>query len=289
MNNSVIITTKEWLQNSLGIPYHESNRILQYEMPLKLPGVSDKGDKFILEFNEKQIQEKFQVAKDLGQDLNNLGLSKGREGLWEEALVIWSDALTVQKCALTIDIASHGKEYSDCASDVACTLNNIGIAMFWLNRLEMGLIALNEALCARQLQSKDANVIMDMDLAMTYHNIGNFRLRMHDYNGALVIFKVELRIKFALYNNEVCSSHDDYRCTKKVHCDEKDICLVYTSMGNTYMKLGQFQDAKTILEEVVYIYRSMGMSDDHPEVMSALNNNAKCSFYETRAKGAPRV
>ena len=279
-----VTSVKSWLQNSLLIPRDVSDRIVKYEVPFSLTLIL-RG--IAMEDEREAEHEVCEVAKDLGRSLNSLGLAKGREGLWNEALVIWSDALVVQRSALTIDILG-GNEYSNYASDVACTLNNIGIAMFWLNRLEMGLTALQEALRARQLQSKDYDAIMDMDLAMTYHNIGNFKLRMKDYNGALTSFKQELSIKLALYNKGINNNVTD-STSSKVKCCEKDICLAYASLGNTCMKLGQFQDAKIAFEEETSIYRSMGLTDDHPEVMSALNNNAKCEFYETRAKRVPRV
>mmetsp|Transcript_10529 Transcript_10529/g.15808 ORF Transcript_10529/g.15808 Transcript_10529/m.15808 type:complete len:271 (-) Transcript_10529:180-992(-) len=259
-NPSHPISVVGWL-NLLDISPDVANRI-RIELPFVFPVNTEAVESINRCIGETICEEKIQLAKHLGEKLNAMGMAKAKQGLWQEALTIWGDALHVQKVIL-------GSENSD----VACTLNNIGIAMFWLGRVELALNALEQALRVRRTVFGDSH----LDVAATHHNIGNILMRKCDYFTALRSFQEELRIKKQLISK---SGKDTGNC---------DLTQAFLGIGNAYLKMSRFQEAKSNFQDALKVFKDLDVSDDHPEVVRILRDTTKCDLYESRAKRLPRI
>ncbi len=176
---------------------------------------------------------------DVANSYNNIGVSLGDLGRYEEALEYLQKALVIQK-----------KVFGEEHPDVATSYNNIGVSFRDLGRHQEALEYLQKALVIRKKVFGEEHP----DVAISYNSIGASLGDLGRHEEALEYQQKALVIR------------------KKVFSEEHpDVAISYNNIGVSFRDLGRHEEALEY-EQKALVIRKKVFGEEHPSVATSYNN-----------------
>lgn len=170
----------------------------------------------------------------LGNGWNAKGLTKARQGKWQQALACWDNALEIRQQMM--DSSSQSQ-----LLEVANTWNNRGIALGKLGQYDRAIQSLQQAYEIRASHLGKTN----SQVASTLHNIANVHQQQGNLTLALQVFGKAKNLLLQLSNNN--NSDDEH---------EQNMLLaarICTAIGHVYYQAQQWVDSKDAYQDALNV------------------------------------